>query len=260
MIEDPLWPHLRELPYFRAILRAVEAQIMQQVQLPPPVLDLGSGDGHFASVTFDQLIDVGIDPALQLTQEALRRETYRSLIVADGARIPYPDESFGSAFSNSVLEHVDDLEGVLREVARVLRPGASFAITVPNTGYRKELSVPTVLSKVRLAGLGEKYQKWFMRMSRTLNLFDEEGWNRKLQEAGFKVNQSFRYFSSRALHALEWGHYFGAPCLVAHWLTKRWILSPTRANLLLTYALVQRYVEPFPVNEGTYTFYLAHRR
>jgi ubiquinone/menaquinone biosynthesis C-methylase UbiE len=260
MSEDPLWPHLKELPYFRAILRAVEAQIMQQTQLPQPILDLGSGDGHFAAVAFDQLIDVGIDPALETTREAQDRRSYRALVVAHGARIPYPDGSFGSAFSNSVLEHVDDLEGVLCEVARVLKPGAPFAITVPNTRYEQDLSVSALLSKLRLGGLGTKYQEWFMRMSRTWNLFDEEWWSRVLEETGFQVQQSFRYFSIRALHALEWGHYFGAPCLLANWLTKRWILSPTRANLFLTYALVKRYVEPFPIDDGTYSFYLALKR
>ena len=46
----------------RAFLRAVESSYYQDLPLPAPVYDVGCGDGHFASLTFDQKIDVGLDP------------------------------------------------------------------------------------------------------------------------------------------------------------------------------------------------------
>ena len=60
--EEILWRHLRDLPYFRAMVRAVEDSFYQGLELPAPVLDLGCGDGHFASVAFDHPLDVGLDP------------------------------------------------------------------------------------------------------------------------------------------------------------------------------------------------------
>ncbi|HSL30697.1 MAG TPA: hypothetical protein VK900_15965, partial [Anaerolineales bacterium] len=45
---DFLWLHIRDLPYFRSLLRAVEAQFYKQVNLQAPTLDLGCGEGHFA--------------------------------------------------------------------------------------------------------------------------------------------------------------------------------------------------------------------
>ena len=45
--KDYLWLNLRDLPYFRAMLRAVEAEFYQEFELPSPTLDLGCGDGHF---------------------------------------------------------------------------------------------------------------------------------------------------------------------------------------------------------------------
>ena len=60
--KDFLWLHLRDLPYFRSITRAVEAQFFQQFELARPILDIGSGDGHFASVTFADPLDIGLDP------------------------------------------------------------------------------------------------------------------------------------------------------------------------------------------------------
>ncbi|MEJ2607302.1 MAG: hypothetical protein P8Z41_11590 [Anaerolineales bacterium] len=61
MEKDFLGAHLRELPYFRSILRAVEAELFQGVELAHPILDVGCGDGHFASGALDQAIDWGID-------------------------------------------------------------------------------------------------------------------------------------------------------------------------------------------------------
>ena len=53
-MKDYLFIQLRELPYFRAALRAVEASFYEDLPLPGPVLDVGCGDGHFAARTFDR--------------------------------------------------------------------------------------------------------------------------------------------------------------------------------------------------------------
>ena len=57
--KDFLWFNLRTLPYFRAMLRAVEAQFYQEFDLPSPTLDLGCGDGHFASIAFERPLEAG---------------------------------------------------------------------------------------------------------------------------------------------------------------------------------------------------------
>ncbi len=62
MPDDFLWRHLKGVPAFRALLRAVESRFYQNLELERPVLDLGCGDGHFAAVTFSLSPEVGIDP------------------------------------------------------------------------------------------------------------------------------------------------------------------------------------------------------
>ncbi len=259
MSEDLLWAHLKALPYFRAMLRAVEASFYQHTHFPSPVLDVGSGDGHFTEVAFNLRIDIGVDPDLPITREAQARDVYRMLLQSDGAQLPLPSASIGSAFSNSVLEHIPHLDQVLQEVGRVLKPGAPFVFTVPNPGYRTELSVPKFLRRMRLLRLGEAYEDWFMRMSRTIHLFGQQGWSDKLRRAGFSVERTFDYFSPSALRALEWGHYFGAPCLLPHWLFGRWILAPYRWNLALTDRFVRRFHDSSAREDGTYSYYLARR-
>ncbi|MGD8605455.1 MAG: class I SAM-dependent methyltransferase [Anaerolineales bacterium] len=259
-MKDFLTPHLQALPYFRGMLRAMEARWYQNLDLPQPILDVGCGDGHFASVAFNQQVDFGIDPDYPSLQEASEFGAYRLLLQSDGAKLPFPDASLGSAISNSVLEHIPHLQAVLNETGRVLPSGAPFAFTVPNPGYSQDLSFPRWLKRMGLGALGEHYRRWFMVMSRTWNLHDEKGWETLLATAGFRIEKTFRYFSPSALAMLEWGHYFGAPTLLPRKLIHRWIVAPWRWNLWLTDRLVRRYYNESPRDDGTYSFYLARKQ
>ena len=146
-MKDFLFPHLQDLPYFRALIRGVEAVYYQDFDLPAPVYDVGCGDGHFASLTFDEKIDVGLDPWYKPIHEAKRYCAYHGLVEADAAKSPFPDEHFSSAISNSVLEHIPHIDAVLADTARVLKAGAPFYFCVPNPRYLSELSISRVLGK-----------------------------------------------------------------------------------------------------------------
>jgi mutator protein MutT len=257
---DFLWPQLQSLPYFRALLRAVEANQYQDLDLPEPVLDLGSGDGHFASVAFDSPLDVGLDPWWEPLDESRQYAgVYKGLVQAEGAEMPFPEGHFASALSNSVLEHIVHIDEVLADTARVLRPGAPFLFCCPNDGYARELSVPNLLGGLGLNGLARRYRDWFMRMSRTQHADPPEAWQARLERAGFQLVRYWHYFSPAALRMLEWGHYLGAPTLLVRKLFGRWIIAPARWNLWLTERLVRPYAGTEPRPDGTYTFYVAVR-
>lgn len=49
----------------------------------------------------------------------------------DGKTIPFPDESFDSFFCSEVFEHVFNLEEIIIELKRILKPGGKGLITVP---------------------------------------------------------------------------------------------------------------------------------
>ena len=257
--KDYLWLNLRDLPYFRAILRAVEARFYQDFKLPQPVLDVGCGDGHFASIAFDQPLDVGVDPWGGPIRQAARSGGYRSLVQADGGKMPFPDGYFASAVSNSVLEHIPHVEAVLAETARVLRSQAIFLFCVPNPRYLTDLSIPSILKKVGLAGVGEVYRQWFRNMSRVEHAAPPQVWQSWLEGAGFHLENWWHYFSPASMRALEWGHYLGAPTLIPHVLFGRWIIVPQRWNLAVTERLVRPYSQPVPHPDGTFTFFVARK-
>jgi SAM-dependent methyltransferase len=257
--KDFLWLNIRDLPYFRSLLRAVEAQFYEEIDLSAPTLDVGCGEGHFASLIFDRKIEVGLDPSEESLHEASQRQAYQLLTEADGGRMPYPRGYFASAFSNSVLEHIPHVERVLEETARVLRPGAVFAFCVPNHRFNESLSISRGLEKLRLTALAKLYRTFFTYIARHRHLDSPEVWKLRLEAAGFIVEKCWDYFPPKALAVLEWGHYLGLPSLLIRKLTGRWILIPSYWNLALTYRLLQPYSKAVPCEDGVCTFYIAHR-
>ncbi|OGO33871.1 MAG: hypothetical protein A2W35_01040 [Chloroflexi bacterium RBG_16_57_11] len=258
--KDYLWLNLRELPYFRGLMRAVEASFYNRVDLPGPVLDVGSGDGQFVTVAFDRRIEVGIDPWRTPMREAAKRGGYHGLVLGDGARMPFPGGHFGSAFSNSVLEHIPPIDDVLVEIGRVLKSGAPFVFCGPNHRFSSGLSVGNALDRLGLHSLGDAYRLFFNRIARHVHCDSPDVWQKRLENAGFELEQYWHYYSPQALHVTEWGHLFGVPSLVAHQLTGRWIIAPTKWNLAPTYWLAHKYYRPQESQDGVCTFYIARRK
>lgn len=257
---DFLGLQLKDMPYFRAVLRAVESRFYQDYPLPAPVLDLGCGDGHFVTVAFDHALDVGLDPWTAPVREAGKRGSYHLTTQASGGRMPFADGYFASALSNSVLEHIPELDPVLSEMNRVLKPGGLFLFCVPSQQFLANLSVSNFLDKIGLRGLGNAYRAFFNRISRHHHCDSPEVWQERLGRAGFRIEKWWHYFSPQSLHLLEWGHYFGLPSWVVHALFGRWILVRSDWNLALTRALVNKaYTEKAEQPQGSYTFYVVRK-
>ena len=256
--DDFLWRHLKELPAFRALLRAVEARFYQDLlPLAEPVLDVGCGDGHFASATFPHPLTAGIDPGSAVLDEAKERGAYRVLAQALGGSLPYANGHFATVVSNSVLEHIPEVDDVLAEIARVLQPGGRFIFCVPGDHFTELLLFTQLFRRLRLESLAAAYERYFDRIARHHHCDGPEVWQERLETAGLQLESSFAYFSARATHALDLGHYLGAPSLVAKKLFGRWILAPSHWNLALTERWLRPlYEEPLP-ETGAYLFFIA---
>ena len=66
-------PHLAELPLHRVLIRSSECLLLSETPFERPLLDIGSGDGHFAATLFSEPVDVGIDPDPRTMREAAHR-------------------------------------------------------------------------------------------------------------------------------------------------------------------------------------------
>ena len=254
--DDLLWRHLKTVPAFRALLRAVEARFYRQVAIPEPVLDLGCGDGHFAQMAFGRPLLAGADPWWGPLQKARRGGVYILNVQALGDALPFPDDAFASVISNSVLEHIVEVEPVLSEAARVLQPGGRLVVTMPSHLFTEYLGGAAVLQPL---GLDDAYQRFFNFISRHAHTDPPERWAQRLGAAGFRVTRWQYYFSKGALRALEVGHIQGLPSAVLHALTGHWILGPWRDNLRLTERWVRPYYEEEAPEAGAYLFMVAEK-
>src|SRR4051794_2011696 len=59
-------------------------------------------------------------------------ERYVGVLQGDGTRLPFPDATFDRVITSEVLEHIQDDVSAIAEMVRVLRPGGTFAATVPS--------------------------------------------------------------------------------------------------------------------------------
>jgi SAM-dependent methyltransferase len=250
---DFLWEQLIDLPYFRALLRAVESRYYQDLPIVEPVLDLGSGDASFAAQTFSKQLDIGLDPWRAPMAEARQRGRHKLLTLAEGARMPFADASFNTIVSNSVLEHIPDLEPVIAESFRVLKPGGYFLYCSPSDKFDHWLIGGSLF--------GDAYRRFFQRISRHQHCDSPDTWRARLQRHGFHVEKIWYYFSPKALRALEIGHYTGMPNLLTKRLFNSWVPWPSKSNPYLRFldsTLRPLYDEPLP-KEGAYLFGIARK-
>jgi len=195
--EDYLAQYLNEAPVPLAYERAFECHILSMQQFEHPILDVGCGDGIFAKILFDEKIDVGIDPLAYELESAKKYEMYLELINTFGDKIPKADNYFRTAFSNSVLEHIEDLDPVLVEVNRVLMSGGSFYVTIPTNYFDKYSVLSQLLNGIGLKGLAIKYNKFFNGFWKHYHYYSRAGWTEKFEKNGFSVTNVIEYGAKR---------------------------------------------------------------
>lgn len=111
------------------------------------VLDVATGTGSVAARIARRTgaLVVGLDHSEPMLREGARRLATAdlsdriSLVAGHGERLPFPDRSFDSVTFTYLLRYVEDPEGTLAELVRVVRPGgvvASLEFHVPSQPLR----------------------------------------------------------------------------------------------------------------------------
>lgn len=117
------------------------------------VLDLGCAGGFMAEALVDRgALVTGIDPAQGAIAAARAHaaQTGRRIDydIGVGEALPYADQGFDAVVCVDVLEHVEDLQQVIHEVARVLRPGGLFLFDTINRNPWSRLATITVAEDI----------------------------------------------------------------------------------------------------------------
>lgn len=98
---------------------------------PHRLLDVGCSSGALLAVARDMGFNVsGVEPAPDAAQSAQRAgfDVFQGLL----HEAAYPDAAFDACVMFEILEHVNEPLALMRECARVLRPGGVLVVNTPN--------------------------------------------------------------------------------------------------------------------------------
>jgi SAM-dependent methyltransferase len=191
---DVFWPEFDTLAH--SFWRAQEVTLFRRhaALVQGPVLDLGCGDGVFGQLAGWPSNLTGLD----YDEESLRA---RALVCpgavsvrADAGRMPLPDAAFATCVSNSVFEHLPDLDACLREAHRVLRPDGRLVFTMTLGIFSRQLRA--------LTGAGDA-RAWLERFGHRQEP-DEADLLRRTAVAGFKIEESLSYQPQRFTARYRW--------------------------------------------------------
>ncbi|HLM04149.1 MAG TPA: bifunctional 2-polyprenyl-6-hydroxyphenol methylase/3-demethylubiquinol 3-O-methyltransferase UbiG [Blastococcus sp.] len=130
------------LAYFHTVMDANLAAGPDGLQ----VLDIGCGGG-FLTEEFARMgcRAVGVDPSTVSIETARRHAAASRLDVeyrlGRGEDLPAQDSEFDLVLCCDVLEHVNDVDRVLAETARVLKPGGLYLFDTVNRTLRSKIVV-----------------------------------------------------------------------------------------------------------------------
>ncbi len=158
-VEDEHW-------WFVGRRAIVFGQIEEALTAAPgsaQILDIGCGTG----ATMDHLKRYGEVQGIDLSLIPLsfsRRRGHDRVLCASATELPFPGDSFDLVTALDVIEHLDDDVKGLREICRVLKPGAPAIIFVPafqslwgpnddQSGHKRRYRIAELRSAIESAGL-----------------------------------------------------------------------------------------------------------
>jgi SAM-dependent methyltransferase len=104
------------------------------------VLDVGCGEGRYARLLAERgAIVTGVDPVVEFIDEANKRNTSCTFLVAAAEDLPFPAASFDITLSYLSLVDILDYKTAIREMCRVTRPtGRIVVVSISNLNVTVE--------------------------------------------------------------------------------------------------------------------------
>lgn len=166
------------------------------------VLDMGAGAGrhafevsrrgaHIVALDYSlaDLKDVaGLFSAMAGAGE-IPAGTHTACVNGDGTRLPFADDTFDVIICSEVMEHIPDDAAAAAELARVLKPGGTLAVTVP-TWFPEQVCW----------ALNDEYRAPFVAGGH-VRIFTQAALRSRFRDAGLEPRESHH---AHALHSPYW--------------------------------------------------------
>ncbi|MBK7584850.1 MAG: class I SAM-dependent methyltransferase [Myxococcales bacterium] len=196
----------RYFPYAPAALCVKECARLTELRrfdCPGPILDVGCGDGLFATVAFGNTEIWGIDIDAKEGAWALSSRAYAQVILGDITRAKLPEGFFSTCVANCSLEHIPDLDAALRTIRGSLKPGGRAYMFVPNRDWASWFLSVRLLKALGLESAGQALQDAVDHTFKHHHLYDEAGWRACMEKAGLRVERAEPVLSTATTVAFE---------------------------------------------------------
>ncbi len=182
------------------LFRSIELKLLKQrlnylFESHGPILDLGCGEGTATSTIFEKPIDYGLDIDELTIKQAEKSGIYKKVILADAGKIPLPNNSLGLIFCNCSLEHMENLDSVLKDVSRTLVNDGLFVFTTPSHNFKNY----SLLGSLNLNSLAKIYGNFRDKRQHHYHSHSLENWSLILEKFNLKVTDGYYYLDKRVL-------------------------------------------------------------
>ncbi len=249
-------------PTALVIKECVRLTSLREVDCPGPILDVGCGDGLFATLAFGGREVWGIDIDGNEGRRAQASQAYKQVVLADVTLAKLPQAFFGSCVANCSLEHVPDISAAARTILNALQPGGVFYTFLPAKDWADAFLVAKTLRKFGLETMASTITESINSIFKHRHLEDAAGWRKIFEDAGFVVERVDPVGSTASTMAFE---AFLAPSLLGRLtkaLTGRWTLIPglRQFGAVPVYAFVKALLAANPDQIATAEYLLVARR
>jgi SAM-dependent methyltransferase len=220
-------------PTALAIKECARLTALRRYACPGPVLDVGCGDGLFASIALAGTEVWGIDIDANEGRWAVASKAYTQVVLGDVTRAKLPEHFFRTCVANCSLEHVPRIDLALKNIHDGLTPGGRAYLFVPSRGWASHMLSARFLAAVGAAGLSERFTATVDRFFRHHHLYDEDGWRAVVSESGLQVESIEPVLSSATTVAFELFLLPSLAGLLNKHLTTRWTNFPRFRRALL---------------------------
>lgn len=259
--ERILKDYLSCAPVVLALIRAIDCRYFLEAKIEGRILDLGCGDGLFTKILFKSSRDrvfAGIDLNLIELKKAKESNVYRYLVDGNITNLPFQSNYYDAVISNSVLEHVQDIDLAIKEINRILKTGGYLVFTVPSQYLSQHLFFSAVMKKIGLAYFATRYNAFKNKIWKHLHIYPAKVWIDKLNAHSLNIIR-LNYIHPQAVTRIcDIFTLFGAVSLLWRKLFNRLVLFPGnfRGWLLSNFFRDLYYLES---EEGSTLFIIAQK-
>ncbi len=242
------------------LVRSVELKNFPKEFIREPILDLCCGDGFFSKcLGLSEIYGCDIDKSA--IKKAEDTNIYKEIRVCDVRDLTvYSDAYFQTIISNCALEHVNEIDRTLTNIARILKTRGCLIMSVPGNNLNDWYLPKIIFERLGLHKYGKYLLGEFNKRQTIINLYSLNKWRKKLDDAGFKIVKHFFLFNERYYKVATFLDSLGGHFLGKFHLIFRRITPLTFRKFLWWRMLKPIYLKSEPIDFGGELVIVAEKK